>query len=387
MKQFQQRFIVMMLIFMLTSNFSYSQDSLGPDDSFYVVIGAFANPRNAIDHTEKAKQRKYDAQYSLNPKRNLYYVYILNTNERTGAVELAVKLQAGTFYSDTWVYTGLLGDNPQVVKIEESEKKEILAKEQAEDESVLNEVKEEEDKPAIPSDGSKPFMFKILSTSTNEEVIGDVDVFDADLVKGHKVASYRGNDAVNVKPVNKSGNLLVVCDIFGYRKLQIPVNFDSPQVGDGVSLNDGKIVLTFELVRLQKGDKVVMYNVNFYKDAAIMRPESRYELNALLDYLQEVPNAKIMIHGHTNGNGHGKIISMGNSTDFFSINGDVKNGSGSAVKLSEERAKVIQSYLVKQGIDIKRMKIKGWGGKQPIYDEDHTLATANVRVEVEVLED
>jgi outer membrane protein OmpA-like peptidoglycan-associated protein len=48
---------------------------------------------------------------------------------------------------------------------------------------------------------------------------------------------------------------------------------------------------------------------------------------------------------------------------------------------------VIQNYLINQGIEATRMQIKAWGGKRPIYDEDHTLAKANVRVEIEILED
>jgi hypothetical protein len=33
------------------------------------------------------------------------------------------------------------------------------------------------------------------------------------------------------------------------------------------------------------------------------------------------------------------------------------------------------------------MEIKAWGGKRPIVDKMHTLAQANVRVEIEILED
>ena len=73
--------------------------------------------------------------------------------------------------------------------------------------------------------------------------------------------------------------------------------------------------------------------------------------------------------------------------DYFSLSSENTKGKGSVTKLSEERARIIQSYLVKEGIDIKRMELKAWGGKVPIYDEDHSLAHANVRVEVEILEE
>jgi outer membrane protein OmpA-like peptidoglycan-associated protein len=102
--------------------------------------------------------------------------------------------------------------------------------------------------------------------------------------------------------------------------------------------------------------------------------------------LLENPKYKIRIHGHTNGNSGGKIISMGDSKNFFSLK-DTKEGSGSAKKLSEERAKVIESYLVSKGIDPSRMEIKAWGGKKPVYEEDSQNAHANVRVEIEILEE
>jgi outer membrane protein OmpA-like peptidoglycan-associated protein len=154
-----------------------------------------------------------------------------------------------------------------------------------------------------------------------------------------------------------------------------------------VKVEDDAVTVPFELVRLKKGDYQVMYNVYFYKDAGIMRPESKYEVNALLDMMKENPKYKIRIHGHTNGNAHGKVISLGESQNFFALTADVKTGFGSAKKLSEERAKVIREYLIKQGIDPKRLEVKAWGGKRPIYEGDHAQAHSNVRVEIEIIED
>jgi outer membrane protein OmpA-like peptidoglycan-associated protein len=141
------------------------------------------------------------------------------------------------------------------------------------------------------------------------------------------------------------------------------------------------------MARLKKGDIAVMYNVYFFKDASVMRPESRYEVNSLLDMLNENPKYKIRIHGHTNGNATGKIISMDKDTqNFFSLN-DTKEGFGTAKQLSEERATIIRDYLTSNGIDAKRMEIKAWGGKKPIHDKLSTRAQENVRVEIEILQD
>ena len=396
-----------------------AQDKPHTDQSLYVVIGAFAIPRNAIEFTENAKKQNYAAVYELNPKRKLFYVYVMHTEDRKAAINESIRLQKQSPYTDTWVYSGLLGDNPQVVKINESERAEAIEqlteeKKPASDMApgtivvteVNQEVKSETEtnteevkavaegtivaavKPTIIEEpGAKPFLFRITSLVDRDTLAGDVDIFDADAAtKNRKSGTYRGNDWVNVKPVNKSGNMLLECEVFGYRKLQLPLNYNTPEATDGVTIDGNQITVPFELVRLQKGDKAIMFNVYFYKDAAIMSPESRYEVNSLLEMLQENPKYKIRIHGHTNGNSAGKIISMGDSKNFFQLNKDNKEGRGSAKKLSEERALLIQNYLIENGIDPVRSEVKAWGGKQPIYEVDHQAAQANVRVEIEILD-
>ncbi|MEQ1585272.1 MAG: OmpA family protein [Cyclobacteriaceae bacterium] len=395
-----------------------AQDKPHTDQSLYVVIGAFAIPRNAIEFTENAKKQNYPAVFELNPKRKLFYVYVLHTEDRKAAINESIRLQKQSPYTDTWVYSGLLGDNPQVVKINDAERKEaidqlneeskpviegtsivaaeVIKKEGSDLNGTIDEVKPAGDtikaataKPEIIEEvpGTKPFLFRIKALVDGDTLAGDVDFFDADAAnKNRKAATYRGNDWVNVKPINRSGNILLECEVFGYRKVQLPINYNTPEATDGVKVDGNKVVVPFELVRLQKGDKAIMFNVYFYKDAAVMRPESRYEVGSLLEMLQENPKYKIRIHGHTNGKSAGKIISMGESKNFFQLNKDNKEGYGSAKKLSEERALLIQKYLTENGIDVGRTQVKAWGGKHPIYEVDHASAQANVRVEIEILE-
>lgn len=384
-----------------------AQEKPQTDQSLYVVIGAFGVPRNAIEFTENANKQGYAAQFEMNPKRKLFYVYVLRTEDRKAAISECIRLQKQSPYSDTWLYSGLLGENPQVVKINEAERKEAIEQlaitevlepspkegmeekldtvvKKAEETEVMPQIKSE---PVVKDPDTKFFLFRITALVEGDTLAGDVDVYDADVVnRNRKSATYRGNDAVNVKPINKSGNMLLECEVFGYRKVQLPINYNTPENTDGVSLEGNQIIVPFELVRLQKGDKAIMFNVYFYKDAAIMRPESRYEVGSLLEMMQENPKYKIRIHGHTNGNSAGKIVSMGDSKNFFMLTRDNKDGHGSAQKLSEERAMLIRQYLVENGIDANRMEVKAWGGKKPIYEVDHPAAQANVRVEIEILE-
>jgi outer membrane protein OmpA-like peptidoglycan-associated protein len=144
------------------------------------------------------------------------------------------------------------------------------------------------------------------------------------------------------------------------------------------------IVINFDLVRYHKGDIGTLFNVYFYNDAALMLPESKYELNSLLQLMNENPNYRIRLHGHTNGNYSGKILSIGEDKNFFSLEG-ASQGIGTARDLSRNRAEVIRDYLISNGVDASRMEVKAWGGRRPLFDKNSTNAKRNVRVEVEIL--
>jgi outer membrane protein OmpA-like peptidoglycan-associated protein len=382
----------------------------------YVVIGAFSKQTNAIRFTDHAqKDLKLNAKFEMNVRRNLYYVYVLSTEDLALAVQEARRLRTESEFRDTWVYRGSFdGSGPEAIVItptEEPKTEEIKAPEtsteltpestvtepavttetpKTEDSSAVAENTEVPVETSVAPDDSKEgtkFLFKISRATDLKRVRGDVDVIDVD--RSRKMGTYKGNLAVKVaSPQNKSGKMTLVCDVFGYRKVQREINYNDPEVGTDIIRDaTGSVVVPFDLERLKKGDIAVMYNVYFFIDAAVMRPESRYEINSLLDMLNENQKYKITIHGHTNGNAAGKIISMNKDTqNFFSLT-DTNEGFGSAKELSEQRAQLIRDYLVSNGIDAKRMEIKAWGGKKPIHDKMSQRAQENVRVEIEINQD
>ncbi|MEQ8301785.1 MAG: OmpA family protein [Cyclobacteriaceae bacterium] len=233
------------------------------------------------------------------------------------------------------------------------------------------------------AEGNRNFRFRLFNTVNGRKVNGSVELVNE---AGKKLDSYEGNELVQVKRSDASGEIVLACEVLGYRKLLFKVNYDNPFLTDGVEKGeDEEAIIPFGLVRLQKGDIAVMYNVYFFKDAAIIRPESKYEINNLLDMMRESDTYKIRIHGHTNGNAAGKIITMGESKNYFSLS-DTNEQRGSAKKLSEERANVIREYLADNGVGDDRMEVKAWGGSRALYDKNHSLAQSNVRVEIEILE-
>jgi outer membrane protein OmpA-like peptidoglycan-associated protein len=399
---------------------------LSGDYPNYVVIGAFKYHRNAVRLTGHAqKDFNLNARYEMNPNRNLYYVYVLNTADRDEAIIEARRLRDESEFKDTWVYSGYLGKNKPTgaqgaysgVDINPLSEKAITpvttdgtagndraAADKADlsvsDTGETESGEEDAIETSAPSAGNtsatntattdteidgKQFFFRLSRIMDNQTVDGDVDVIDQERLR--KIGSYKGNTAVRISnPPGKSGKIAVVCEVFGYRKQQRDLNYNSPE-GEGIELSEsGEVTVPFELVRLQKGDIAIMYNVYFFKDAAVMRPESRFEVNSLLEMLRENEKYKIRIHGHTNGNASGKIIYLDEGSDsFFSLT-KTKEGFGSAKKLSQERAELIRRFLVSNGVDPARMQIRAWGGKRSIHDKHSTRAQENVRVEIEILD-
>lgn len=389
---------------------------LSEDHPNYVVIGAFRVYRNATRFTSHAKKDLHlNARYELHKIRNLYYVFVLNTPNREEAIAEAIRLRAESEFKDTWVYNGNLGElkpgqesyagvdiDPTTNRaMDEVQTGTAITPEagvgttttasatpsitDSTPSTTVDVPRPETSQPDTEIEGKK-FFFNLIRAADQQPVDGDVDAIDVDKVK--KLGTYKGNMDVNVaKPTGKSGKVSLVCEVFGYRKVQKEIEYDSPS-GEGITATEsGSTAVPFELTRLQKGDIAVMYNVYFFKDASIMRPESRYEINSLLEMLKENPNYQIKLHGHTNGKANGKIISLEDgSTSFFSLT-KTKEGFGSAKKLSQERADIIRQFLVSNGIDPSRMQVKAWGGKRPIHDKHSTRAQENVRVEIEILQD
>lgn len=347
----------------------------------YVVIGAFAIKGNA----EKLTRRTPNSQFDINPVKNLYYVFVLKTEDREAAFTEARRLQSETRYKDAWVFSGMLGEGGHGEDIIVPAKQEPVVVTKEPDPVVVEIPKEPEVvQPAEADKGMKEFFFAVTREDGTNADGADITVIDPTTQR--KEYEFKGNENVKMKPVSESGDVRFECELVGYRKIVHTINYENPTSEDGIVIEENRIVVPFQLVPLKKGDLSILYDVFFFKDAAIMRPESKFDLDQLLAMMNANPKYKIKIHGHTNGSNSGPILEMKDAESYFTLTG-AKNGSGSAKKLSLKRAEVIKEYLAKQGIAAERMELKAWGGKKPLYDKYGNLAAANVRVEIEVLED
>lgn len=372
----------------------------------YAVIGAFTREDNANRLVGFVKQYDMSATIRENGFRGLYYVYIDESYNKKEIVDEVLQLRENhTQFYDAWAYTGDFTDKPKVssTKLNPAnenigpEKKDVAITEVVEEPGPENPVVEPGTEVLI-SAAPKPvkktshyyLYFNTINSKNLKEVIGDINIIDPERAK--QLMEAKSHELIELPdPENGTKKIQLETDLFGFRKIQHVIDLDdlkSLEKDPVVSLMGDSIVVDFDLQRYRKGDVIVMYNVYFFKDAAIMKPGSVYELNSLLDMLRENENLMVKIHGHTNGNSVGKIIHLDTEDkDYFDIGGEHRESTGSAKKLSLYRAYTIQQWLVGQGVSEKRMEIKGWGGKKMIYDKFSTQADKNVRVEIEILEE
>lgn len=119
-----------------------------------------------------------------------------------------------------------------------------------------------------------------------------------------------------------------------------------------------------ELSPLKAGASMVLNNLYFDTGAFKLREESYVELKQMKNVMDQFPNLKAEIGGHTDNVGN----EVGN------------------ISLSENRAKAVQSYLVSLGITKSRLQIKGFGEKKPLVANDtENNRQINRRVEFSIL--
>ncbi|NJN25589.1 MAG: OmpA family protein [Cyclobacteriaceae bacterium] len=118
------------------------------------------------------------------------------------------------------------------------------------------------------------------------------------------------------------------------------------------------------LTPLAVGETVQLNNIFFEQSKAEMLPESKPELDRLLMLLSDNPSLEIELGGHTDNQG----------------------SSTANLRLSEDRAMAIMTYLIEQGIDKKRLESKGYGGTKPIASNASADSRQmNRRVEIKIL--
>ena len=364
------------------------------EDGMYLIVGAFQIGENATKFAKTVKIKGKAPLVGRNKGNGLYYVYAYKTKDDLEfAREKRAELRKMSQFYDAWIlYVGIkLEDFLQ----KEEETPDVVALNQPK-ELKTEQVKTTEKESFMPPPPVQQdqniynYRFNVISATTLKEVPGYVTIIDASRDKAMKSVSTNQIHPLEA-PNSNTKEIIALCDIFGFVKEQGSFKIDDPMSSPDKGMIDqsgGITTVKFALGRHKVGEILTMYNVYFYTNAAIMKPESKFELNSLLGMLKENDKLTIRIHGHTNGNSPGKLITLkDDDNNFFEVTPNNNEKVASAKDLSKARAEIIQRWLVDQGIDSKRMEIKAWGGKKMIYKKTDSMAGKNVRVEVEILKD
>jgi outer membrane protein OmpA-like peptidoglycan-associated protein len=102
------------------------------------------------------------------------------------------------------------------------------------------------------------------------------------------------------------------------------------------------------LAPIEVGSIIRMNNLFFDFGKSDLRPESFPELDRAVDFLNKYPSITIEVGGHT---------------DNVGSDGDNK-------KLSQERAKSVENYLLKKSISAARLQSAGYGESKPVTKND-----------------
>ncbi len=129
-------------------------------------------------------------------------------------------------------------------------------------------------------------------------------------------------------------------------------------------INIEPVVVNVFLDRVTVGAISVLKNIFFEFDKYDLQDKSKTELEKMVRFLTENPLIKIEIGGHTDNDG----------SPAYNL------------KLSQNRAQSVASYLLQYGIDIKRISQKGYGADRPIQPNDsEENKQANRRIEFKIL--
>jgi outer membrane protein OmpA-like peptidoglycan-associated protein/tetratricopeptide (TPR) repeat protein len=131
---------------------------------------------------------------------------------------------------------------------------------------------------------------------------------------------------------------------------------DQADLHDPYQLDIGLVPIPKEL-SASSGRTIVLKNIFFETARARLLPESIYELEKLRRLLEEYPNLRIEIHGHTDSVGTAESNQV----------------------LSEQRARAVHDYLITNGIDAKRLRTRGFGEERPIDTNDTPEGRQNNR--------
>lgn len=124
------------------------------------------------------------------------------------------------------------------------------------------------------------------------------------------------------------------------------------------------LMLDIYLEPVRAGRSVVLNNLFFDTNKYDLKPQSRTELNRLIEFMRQYKDVQIEVSGYTDNVGTPE----------------------SNMLLSQRRAQSVMDYLVSHGVPASRLRSKGYGEKNPLAANDTEIhRRQNRRIELHIL--
>ena len=201
---------------------------------------------------------------------------------------------------------------------------------------------------------------KVINVATKQPIATVVNLICLD--RGEIVATTK----TSAEDGSYSFSLLISADCHKYSLLAadtalfpVSINFDIEQIAE---LKDESFDL--ELLPIEENQTIRLNSIFFESGKSALQDESLPELNRMVKFMKDRPSLQIEIAGHTDNIGSHKINH----------------------KLSHDRSKAVSDFLIQNGIDKKRMHVKGYGENKPVASNDTKKGRRlNRRVEFTIL--
>jgi len=197
---------------------------------------------------------------------------------------------------------------------------------------------------------------RVFNKKTKEGLPSAVELAD---VNSHRLISKIQTD--------EDGNYLVTLPVgatYAFNVNRKGYLFYSDNFSLTVPSEDAAFIKDIPLQPIEAGAVIVLKNIFFDTKDFNLKPASAGELDNVVKLLNENPNLKIQISGHTDNVGQPKDNLL----------------------LSDNRAKAVVNYLVSKGIDVKRLSYKGFGADKPVADNSTENGRAlNRRTELSIV--
>ncbi|TDB68156.1 OmpA family protein [Arundinibacter roseus] len=207
------------------------------------------------------------------------------------------------------------------------------------------------------------FTIKAVDDKTGKEIPANFSVLLHSVQEKYTGANRAGEDYFNVK-MYSSDTVTIETSSEGYYTIEeiLLVSCDTCGFYQYTALMEKRVDSVF--TDLKVNDIIKLEKIYFDQSKYDLRPESQVELEKLYRTLRDNPKLKIQIAGHTDNVGDLRLNKY----------------------LSENRAKVIYTYLIRKNIRADRLQHVGYGHTRPVAPNDTEANKAqNRRVEFVVI--